>query len=208
MQSSVPSASNGVRWNREPFVWLLIAFPATAVVVGFTLLGLAIYSDDGMVEDDYYRKGKEINRVLARDQAAAKHGLESTLAFDSAKQELQVQLTARQDVKLPEQIELRFLHATRAGLDRNMLLPRRVDGVYRAPLPQLAPGHWNVQLAAQDWRLTGSLFVPGEQKSPSVLPVSEIHSAWPRTPRSFRPFSSACLARRIASACAAASSVR
>ena len=77
--------SNGVRWYREPFVWLLIAFPATAVIVGFTLLGLAIYSDDGMVEDDYYRKGKEINRVLARDQAAAKHGLESTLAFDTAK---------------------------------------------------------------------------------------------------------------------------
>ncbi len=164
MQSSVPSASNGVRWNREPFVWLLIAFPATAVVVGFTMLGLAIYSDDGMVEDDYYRKGKEINRVLARDQAAAKHGLEGTLAFDTAKQELQVRLTARQDVKLPEQIELRFLHATRAGLDRNMLLPRHSDGAYRAPLPQLAPGHWNVQLAAQDWRLTGSVFVPGAQK--------------------------------------------
>ena len=148
MQSSVPSASNGVRWYREPFVWLLIAFPATAVVVGFTLLGLAIYSDDGMVEDDYYRKGKEINRVLARDQAAAKHGLESTLAFDTAKQELQVRLTARQDVKLPEQIELRFLHATRAGLDRNMLLPaqfgrrlpRAVAAACAGPLERAARG--------------------------------------------------------------------
>ena len=158
------SGGSDRRWYREPFVWLLIALPATAVVVGFTMLGLAIYSDDGLVEDDYYRKGKEINRVLARDQAAAKHGLESTLAFDTAKRELQVRLTARQDVKLPAQIELRFLHATRAGLDRSLLLPRNSDGAYRAPLPPLAPGHWNVQLAAQDWRLTGSLFVPGEQK--------------------------------------------
>lgn len=152
------------RWYRVPFVWLLIALPATAVVVGFTMLGLAIYSDDGLVEDDYYRKGKEINRVLARDQAAARHGLGSTLAFDTARQELQVQLTARQGVKLPEQVELRFLHATRAGLDRNMLLPRNSDGAYRAPLLPLAPGHWNLQLAAQDWRLTGSVYVPGAQK--------------------------------------------
>lgn len=152
------------RWYRVPFVWLLIALPATAVVVGFTMLGLAIYSDDGLVEDDYYRKGKEINRVLARDQAATKHGLESTLTFDTARRELRVHLTARQSVKLPEQMELRFLHATRANLDRNMVLARSADGVYRAPLLPLAPGHWNLQLAAQDWRLTGSMYVPGAQK--------------------------------------------
>lgn len=156
--------SAGPRWHREPFVWLLIALPATAVIVGFIMLGLAIYSDDGLVEDDYYRRGKEINRVLVRDQAAARHGLESTLAFDTARQELQILLTARQDVTLPAQIELRFLHATRAGLDRNMLLARAADGSYRAPLPILERGRWNVQLAAQDWRLTGSLFVPGERK--------------------------------------------
>ncbi len=152
------------RWYRVPFVWLLIALPATAVVVGFTMLGLAIHSDDGLVEDDYYRKGKEINRVLARDRAAAKHGLESTLTFDTARRELQVQLTAHRNVIFPEQIELRFLHATRANLDRNMVLARSADGVYRAPLLQLAPGHWNLQLAAQDWRLTGSVYVPGAQK--------------------------------------------
>mgnify|MGYP003538149290 CR=1 FL=1 len=28
-------------WYREPFVWLLIAFPLTAVVAGFITLGLA-----------------------------------------------------------------------------------------------------------------------------------------------------------------------
>ncbi len=157
------SGGNDRRWYREPFVWLLIALPATAVVVGFTMLGLAIYSDDGLVEDDYYRKGKEINRVLARDQAAAKRGLESTVELDASRRALRVRLTAAAGAALPEQIELKFLHATRAGLDRSLVLPRGMDGAYRAPLPALAQGHWNIQLAAEDWRLTGSLRVPGVQ---------------------------------------------
>ncbi len=157
------SGGSDRRWYREPFVWLLIALPATAVVVGFTMLGLAIYSDDGLVEDDYYRKGKEINRVLARDQAAAKRGLESTVELDALQHALRVRLTAAAGATLPEQIELKFLHATRAGLDRSLVLPRGMDGAYRAPLPALAQGHWNIQLAAQDWRLTGSLHVPGAQ---------------------------------------------
>lgn len=154
-------ATPPTRWYREPFVWLLIAFPATAVIAGFVTLGLAIRSDDGVVEDDYYRKGKEINRVLARDRAAARLGLESTLVLDAARRELALRLSAKQATTLPAAVEIRFLHATRAGLDQSLLLARAADGAYRAPLPPLAPGHWNVQLAAQDWRLVGSLQVPG-----------------------------------------------
>ena len=150
-------------WYREPMVWLLIALPTVAVIESFIFLGFAIVTDDGMVEDDYYRRGKEINRVLARDQAAAALGLESAIVLNPAQHALEVRLTARQVMSWPEQVELKFLYATRSGLDRALILPRHADGAYRAPLPDLAPGHWNVQLAAQDWRLTGSLSVPGER---------------------------------------------
>ncbi len=51
-------------WYREPYVWLLIAIPACAVVAGFVTLALAIATDDGLVVDDYYWQGKQINRVL------------------------------------------------------------------------------------------------------------------------------------------------
>lgn len=150
-----------VRWYRVPFVWLLLALPLTAVVAGFITLGIAIKTDDGVVEDDYYRKGREINRVLARDQAAAKLGLESALDLNAARHELKLRLRAARGMKPPPAVEIRFLHATRSGLDRSLIVPRNGDGSYRAPLPELAPGHWNVQLAAHDWRLTGSLRVPG-----------------------------------------------
>jgi hypothetical protein len=151
----------GKPWYREPFVWLLIAFPLTAVIAGFATLWLAVTTDDGLVEDDYYLRGKEINRVLARDQAAATRGLQGRVELDDAQHELLIRLTARAQATIPDNVELKFLHATRSGIDRILILARQSDGSYRAPLPELAPGHWNVQLAAQDWRLVGSLYVPG-----------------------------------------------
>jgi hypothetical protein len=151
-------------WYREPIMWLVIAFPLTAVIVGFVSLALAIRSDDGMVEDDYYKQGMTINRVLARDKAAAAGDLTGTVELDTAHHELLVRLTARQAKALPDNIELKLMHATRAGFDHSLVLPRHADGTYRAPLPEFVPGHWNVQLTAQDWRLTGSLFMPGDNR--------------------------------------------
>ena len=151
-------------WYREPFVWLLIAIPLTAVIVGFVGLALAIRSDDGMVEDDYYKQGMTINRMLDRDKAAAAEGLAGIVELDAARHEMLIRMTARQTKALPDAIQIKLMHATRAGLDRRLVLPRQADGSYRAPLPEFAPGHWDVQLTAQDWRLTGSLFMPGDRR--------------------------------------------
>ena len=78
-KSMKQSMTKSNRWHRVPFVWLLIAIPLTAVIVGFVGLALAIRSDDGMVEDDYYKQGMTINRMLDRDKAAAAENLTSTV---------------------------------------------------------------------------------------------------------------------------------
>lgn len=149
-------------WYREPLVWFLISFPLTAVIAGFFTLYLAILSKDGLVVDDYYQKGKEINRSLERDQAAARHGLRAVVQHDAATRQVIVQLSVRQGARLPDKLELHWLHATRDGFDQNQWLVRSSDGRYRTTFPELAPGHWYVQLEAQDWRLQGSLRIPGE----------------------------------------------
>ncbi len=58
------------KWYRLPIMWLVIAIPLAAVIVGSILLTISIQTFDGLVEDDYYKKGKEIDRVLKRDMAA------------------------------------------------------------------------------------------------------------------------------------------
>lgn len=165
-------------WYREPLVWLIIAFPLTAVIAGFFTLYLAIISKDGLVVDDYYQKGKEINKSLARDRTAAQHGLRAGVTLDVAKQEVVVQLSAAKGRPLPDGLNVRWLHATRAGFDRTQMLSRSPDGSYRSAFPELAPGHWYVQIEAQDWRLQGSLHVPGAVRlelvpSPAVGPPAE-----------------------------------
>jgi hypothetical protein len=165
-------------WYREPLVWLIILFPLTAVVAGFFTLYLANKTSDGLVVDDYYQKGKEINMSLARDRAAAKHGLAAGLWLNAASQEVIVSFTAATGAALPDKLDLRWLHATRAGFDRKQVLQRAADGSYRATFPELAPGHWYAQLEAQDWRLQGSLRVPGEVRlqlapSPTAGPAAE-----------------------------------
>jgi len=149
-------------WYREPLVWLIVAFPLTAVIAGFFTLYLAIISKDGLVVDDYYQKGKEINMSLARDRIAAQQGLRAGVQLDAAKQEVIVQLTAAKGQPLPDGLNVRWLHATRAGFDRTQMLSRSPDGSYRSAFPELAPGHWYVQIEAQDWRLQGSLRIPGD----------------------------------------------
>lgn len=151
-------------WYREPLVWLLISFPLTAVIAGFYTLYLAIQSKDGLVVDDYYQKGKEINLSLARDRAAEQLGLHASVHLDSAIQEVIAKLSARQTVSLPEKLDARWLHATRAGFDHTQTLVRAADGLYRAAFPELPPGHWYLQIETSEWRLQGSFNVPSDTR--------------------------------------------
>jgi len=57
-------------WYREPWPWILMIMPVTAVVAGSFMMWLAVSTEDGLVEDDYYKKGLTINQTIERDQVA------------------------------------------------------------------------------------------------------------------------------------------
>ena len=147
-------------WYREPMVWMVIAIPATAVLVGALLLGLSIRNYDGLVADDYYKRGKEINRVLARDQLAKRHAIAASLRVTAG--ELVVDLRHDGRLAVPPTLELRLLHRTRSGFDRSFLLTAGPDGFYRGRLDGDAPGRWVVQLETTRWRVTGYVEWPGD----------------------------------------------
>lgn len=146
-------------WYQQPWVWLLIALPAAAVVGGMITLYLAITTSDGLVVDDYYKHGMHINRDLARDRAAQTHGLEAYLDVDMTRNRVTVTLSS-QDYALPGALMLSFLHPTLPGHDQQVMLEQTEEGQYAAVIGELGPGKWYLQLEADDWRLSGRLHMP------------------------------------------------
>jgi hypothetical protein len=151
-------------WTREPLVWLLIAIPSSAVIMGAVMITLALQSFSGMVVDDYYRKGKQINLVLARDRLAYELGLAADFRVDDSNR---LEIRFDPDVKVipGEQIELRLIHATRSGLDRDLVFTNNSLHLLEAELQIPGPGRWNIYLQTPDWRLTGSLQYPQTRRA-------------------------------------------
>lgn len=61
-----PSNLNPARpWWKFGHVWLVISGPAIVVVASFVTFYLALVGKDPVLDEDYYRKGIEINKTLS-----------------------------------------------------------------------------------------------------------------------------------------------
>ena len=146
-------------WYREPLVWMVLAIPATAVLGGAVMLVLANLTWDGLVADDYYRQGMEINRSLARDAEAARLGLGATVSFPGPGA-VEVRLTGAGAGTDGDRLTLRFAHATRSGADVRVRLTRSAGGVWRSALSPLPSGKWYAELGNERWRLAAPVWMP------------------------------------------------
>jgi hypothetical protein len=148
-------------WYREPWPWILIALPLSAVIAGIATLLIAIEHEDGLVAEDYYKQGLAINRVLERESRAAALGLRAQAMISGER--IRIGLSAA-GANLPGSIVVRFIHPTRAGEDRSIVLRAIANGWYEGVMPAMASGRWRVQ--AEDdqgiWRLTG-MWITSEQ---------------------------------------------
>ena len=136
-------------WYRERWPWILMSGPAAVIVAGALTTWIAFATADGLVADDYYKRGLGINAVLKREQAAAQRGIEARV--ERAGGEVRVRLRGAE----PAAVFLSLAHATRAGNDVRLRLERAADGSYRAALPPLAAGHWRavVDDPRGEWRV-------------------------------------------------------
>ena len=157
-------------WYREPWVWLLIAFPMIAVIGSMLTIYLAVSTADGLVVDDYYERGKAINLDLARDAAAVRHQLKASIDLDLRDNHVQVSLESATAAALPRTLIFTLLHPTQAGFDQVVTLQHAGDGVYSGRIDEVARGNWYLQLEADDWRLSGSMQVPQTQTT-VLLPM-------------------------------------
>jgi hypothetical protein len=67
---SKPQLTPATQWWKFGHVWLVIAGPAIVVVASFITFYLAASGKDPVVDEDYYRKGIEINKTLQDNPAS------------------------------------------------------------------------------------------------------------------------------------------
>ena len=147
-------------WYREPWPWILAAGPFIVVIAGIYTAWLAVKSNDGLVTDDYYRKGLAVNQTIARSEEAAKMGLVAGVRVSQDVLSVRLQASGKSFV-MPPTLVATITHPTRAGLDQSRLLVRAGEiysGEFRLP----AAGHWLVLLEdeGKTWRLMGNVVLP------------------------------------------------
>jgi uncharacterized protein len=141
-------------WHRQPWPWLLMAGPAIVVVAGFATLYLAVRSDDGLVADDYYKKGLAINRTLERADRAAQLGLTAVVDVTAdGRARVALATDSKEPDALPAALRVAVLHPTRAGHDIRGVVVRGPDGDYVGTLDALPPGRWRIVVETDAWRL-------------------------------------------------------
>lgn len=143
-------------WYRYPFVWMIIAIPSSAVIMGFHFLWLAVTTDDGLVADDYYKQGMAINRDLHRDSFAKENGISAHLEMDNAETWIKLILNKGVLEVYPESLQLKLQYAMHDHNDVNLVLNHgqgdQYIGMIRQPLIQ---GKWYLELSHGEWRLNG-----------------------------------------------------
>lgn len=141
-------------WHQHKLVWMLIAIPGAAVLMGVVMIWLAVNTDDGLVVDDYYKEGLAINQDLERDETALKLGLGAQLTIEKTGDLVTLYFSKGSLAEYPETLELGLYFTTKVGYDQRLQLLRGIDGKYIGYLNGiLRDGAWNVEVTGDNWRL-------------------------------------------------------
>lgn len=136
-------------WYREPWPWILMAGPAAVLVAGAVTVWLAVASSDGLVVDDYYKRGLAINQDLELQRRAEARGIDAKVRLTPGV--LRVSLSGA----APAALFAQLVHATRSGHDQRLRLAPVAPGVYEAELLPLAAGRWRLILEdpRREWKI-------------------------------------------------------
>lgn len=144
-----------VPWYRQPWVWFIIALPATSVVLGIALVVTAVKHKDDLVRDDWYKAGRAINQDLQAEMRARELGLSGELVLEPAVPAVRIRLTG--NVTPGQQLKLALVHSTIAAEDMTVVLEQVGNGEWYGVLPALPMGKRHLMLETVDdvarWRL-------------------------------------------------------
>lgn len=157
-------------WYQEPWPWILMALPLSAVAGSLAAAWVAFSHTDPMVVDNYYKEGLAINQVLDRDRRAGQLAYEAQVTLPAGSGSVRVDLGG-QGV-LPAAMTLTLVHPGDPAKDRHIQLAAVRPGHYEGPAELPAAARWHLQLddGSQAWRLVGD-WVPARGNLIALRPL-------------------------------------
>ncbi|RRJ84458.1 FixH family protein [Aestuariirhabdus litorea] len=131
-----PTDETVAPWYRQGWFWFVFGIPLASICLGTTMVIVAFTHQDSLVKDEYYRDGKAINEVLARNLRAEELEVAAAISIDELTGEVALQLSSREQ-QMPETLRLSFLSPTLASQDQIL------------DMKQIAPGRYIGQLESQ-----------------------------------------------------------
>ena len=150
-------------WYRQFWPWFLIALPATAVVGGLFTVWIAFQQDTGLVKDNYYREGLNINAELEKQSIANAANITARLQF--LDEDSKILLLLQGDTSLPEQLQLLLTAPANPDKDRIFSLQTKTPGLYQTKLSEILHGNYYLQLSPSDnrWIIKGQAHLSGNK---------------------------------------------
>ncbi|MDO6685904.1 MULTISPECIES: FixH family protein [unclassified Agarivorans] len=146
-------------WYKQFWPWFLIALPMAAVVASLTTFYIAATTDNDMVVESYYKKGKAINADLSLIQQAEQLGVKAALSpTDNG---LLLDMTLPDELK-NQPLKVELAHKTLARNDRSYVVTADATGRYRFGEDLNENGRWFIRISPMDdsWRLQEELQLP------------------------------------------------
>jgi hypothetical protein len=142
-------------WYRNPWVWLIIALPMSAVIGGIATVIITSMNQPDMVVDDYYKKGKAINQELTLYDNAQKLGVTLELKVNEHRIEIKSPVTYTA-------LKVKMVHSTLADQDFDLVLTPNATGTLSSSVEDIMPGKWQVIVMPMDsaWKVRKDIALP------------------------------------------------